>query len=157
MKTEVIKNKTIPAKKDPVTIETVIVAYGALNSATLDKLEFKDKSTILKALRVIKRVGRDYDDFVKDLGEKLKPKDWSEVEEKRSRFAALSPAEKIEINKTVMKYNEEVETATRDELDRVADELTDYTHITASVFEQLVESNPKLTAGQILALQDVLC
>ena len=49
----------------------VVNTFAALNGAKLAKMEDKEKFTLLQAMKELKPIKNDYDDFVKDARAKL--------------------------------------------------------------------------------------
>lgn len=157
MKSGVIKNKTIPAKIAKVTVETVVIAYNALLSAKMHKMEYNDLKSAIKAMRVLKPVAEKYSETIKLCEEKMRDTEAEKANESmRERFDELTPQEQYKLNKVSQKYNEELIKMRREELDKIA-ELPAYDRINEAAFGKLIENNPDFTGVQIVALQDVLC
>ena len=58
--------------KKEMTTNTVLSVYKLLNDSKLTKMEDKDKFIVIKAVRKLKPIAADFDDFQKDAQEKLK-------------------------------------------------------------------------------------
>ena len=145
----------------------VVNAFAALNGAKLAKMEDKEKFTLIKAMKVMKPIKNDYEDFVKDAREKLKGDNHEDmvkrVEEWRTKHADTKPAdftpaelkELNEINTYFNDYNKKVEECVKDEARK--DVSPDYARLAEGAFGRLLESNPDWTMDRIVLLSDVLC
>lgn len=155
MKVEAVKNKTIPAKRPEVTVETVLVAHKALAGAKLSKLEYNDLKKVSKAIRALKHAAKDYDELMEIGLQGLKDKEWEKDEKLRERFTELTPDQQYKINKSTEEFNRKLIKLRRDENEKAA-ELRDYERISEDALEKLLEGNPDLTGEEIVAIQDVL-
>lgn len=148
------------------TIE-IVNAYNALNGAKLAKMEDKEKFTLIKAMKVLKPIKNDYEDFVKDAREKLKGDNHEDmvkrVEEWRTKHNDTKPGdftpaelkELNEINTYFNDYNKKVEECVKEEADK---EVTpEYARLTEDAFGRLLASNNDWDVEKSLMVSEVLC
>lgn len=94
------------------TTEKAVVAYRILNNAKLGKMKDEDKFLVVRAMKQLRPVATDYDDFIKDAAERLKPEGIEAIQEKVQSNATLSEEER----KVWEKYNQDVTKCVQDEL-----------------------------------------
>lgn len=105
-----------------VTIKQVVDCYNAFEKAKVNKLEESEKIKILKARKVMRPIHDDYEAFLKDVQEVMKPEGWDELQKKVQQWqqegekTTLTEEERIEINKTLVEYSKKVDNAIKDEL-----------------------------------------
>ena len=145
----------------------IVTAYAALSGAKLSKLEDKEKFALIRAMKALKPIHNDYEDFVKDARERLKPDDFDarqqEAEQwnaahKGQKMADLTPKEQQrleDINRYFADYTQQVEECVKDEAQK--DVSPDYARLAEGAFGRLLESNPDWTMDRIVLLSDVLC
>ena len=129
--------------------DNVISAYRILNNAKLGKMEDAEKFALIKAVRQLKKVGADFDDFLKDAQEKLKPESIEVIAVKVQGNEVLTPEESAALNK----YNQDVSVCVKDELDKDV-ELT-FAPLSEDALGRLVASND-FSVNEILIISDVL-
>lgn len=141
-------------------------AYNVLNNAKPNKMEDKDKFALIRALRQLKPVAKDYEEAVKDAQERLKPEGWEEVQKraadwnarhKGQKVADLTPEERDElegINAAYRDYTAKVEECVRDLAEKEV--AASYARLTEDAFGKLLEGNPDWDAGTVMLLMDVL-
>ena len=145
----------------------VVNAFSALNGAKLAKMEDKEKFTLIKAMKALKPIKNEYEDFVKDAREKLKGDNHEEmvkrVEEWRTKHNDTKPAdfttdelkELNEINTYFNDYNKKVEECVKEEADK---EVTlEYTRMSEEAFGHLLTSNPEWDVEKMMLAAEVLC
>ena len=145
----------------------IVTAYAALSGAKLSKLEDKEKFALIRAMKALKPIHNDYEDFVKDARQRLKPDDFDarlhEAEQwdathKDMAISDLTPKEKERL-KGIKGYfddfNRRVEECVKDEAQK--DVSPDYARLAEGAFGRLLESNPDWTMDRIVLLSDVLC
>ena len=145
----------------------VVNAFAALSGAKLSKLEDKEKFALIRAMKALKPIHNDYEDFVKDARQRLKPDDFDarlhEAEQwdathKDMAISDLTPKEKErlkDINRYFADYTQQVEECVKDEAQK--DVSPDYARLAEGAFGRLLESNPDWTMDRIVLLSDVLC
>ena len=137
----------------------VVSAYGSLNSAKLSKMEDNAKFKVIKALRQIKKVNSEYEDFLKDAQEKLKGDDFESMKEKVQKWqeegekSNLPMSERIAINKFFTEYNNSVSKCMKEEEEKEVD--LDYEKLTEDEFKAFVSSNDFDVQTMVL-MQDIL-
>lgn len=140
-------------------VKEVVNAYSSLNSAKMTKMEDGSKFKVIKALRSVKKVNSEYDDFLKDAQEKLKGDEFEEMKEKAQKWQEdgdktnLSLNERLEINKFFTKYNESVSKCMKEEDEKEVD--LDYEKLTEDEFKLFVASND-FDVQTMAIMQDVL-
>lgn len=105
-----------------VTIKQVVDCYNTFEKSKVNKLEESEKIKILKARKVMRPIHDDYEAFLKDVQEVMKPEGWDELQKKVQQWqqegekTTLTEEERIEINKTLVEYSKKVDNAIKDEL-----------------------------------------
>lgn len=135
--------------KKTIKADNVISAYRILNNAKLGKMEDAEKFALIKAVRQLKKVGTDFDDFLKDAQEKLKPENFEAIAGKVQNKEELTPEEAAKLNK----YNADVTTCVKDELDKDV-ELT-FAPLSEEAIGRLIASND-FAVAEILTVTDVI-
>ena len=145
----------------------VVNAFAALNGAKLAKMEDKEKFTLIKAMKVLKPIKNDYEDFVKDAREKLKGDNHEEmvkrVEEWRTKHNDTKPAdftaaelkELNEINTYFNDYNKKVEECVKEEADKEVS--PEYVRLSEDAFGRLLTSNDDWDVENMMLAAEVLC
>ena len=140
--------------------------YNVLNTAKLNKMEDKDKFTVIRALRQLKPVRQGYEEAVKDAQERLKPEGWDELQKRAAdwnathrdkKLADLAPEEREElegINAAYRDYAAKVEGCVKDLAEKEVE--ASYARLTEDAFGKLLEGNPDWEAGTVMLLMDVL-
>ena len=105
-----------------VTIKQVLDCYNAFEKAKVNKLEESEKIKILKARKVMRPIHTDFEAFLKDVQEMMKPENWDELQAKAQKWlqegekSTLTKEEQNEINKSMEAYLKKVDSAVKDEL-----------------------------------------
>lgn len=105
-------------------VKDVVSAYKVLGDAKVVKLEESEVIKVVKARKAMRPIADDYDAFLKDCQEKLKPEGWEEIQKKLQQWqqegenTTLTEAERIELNKAVIGYQKKIDAALKDELKR---------------------------------------
>ena len=145
----------------------VVNAFAALNGAKLAKMDDKEKFTLIKAMKVLKPIKNDYEDFVKDAREKLKGDNHEEmvkrVEEWRTKHNDTKPAdftaaelkELNEINTYFNDYNKKVEECVKEEADKEVS--PEYVRLSEDAFGRLLTSNDDWDVENMMLAAEVLC
>ena len=144
----------------------IATATALLSEAGLKGMADTDKFTVIRALRVLKPIRQQYEDFVRDASERLKPEGFDSLQErarrwndlhKGKRMADLTDDERTEleaINTAYADYNKKVEQCIREEADR--EQELHYDRLTEESFGKLLAANADWTAANILLLTDCL-
>lgn len=106
------------------SIQKIVSAYKVLGEAKVTKLEEGEVIKVVKARKAMRPIADDFDAFLKDCQEKFKPENWDEVQEKVAQWqkegenTTLTEAERVELNKAIIGYQQKVDGAVKDELAR---------------------------------------
>lgn len=106
------------------SIKNIVSAYKVLGEAKVTKLEEGEVIKVVKARKAMRPISDDFDAFLKDCQEKFKPENWDEVQEKVAQWqkegenTTLTEAERVELNKVIIGYQQKVDGAVKDELAR---------------------------------------
>ena len=106
------------------SIQKIVSAYKVLGEAKVTKLEEGEVIKVVKARKAMRPIADDFDAFLKDCQEKFKPENWNEVQEKVAQWqkegenTTLAEAERVELNKSIIGYQQKVDGAVKDELAR---------------------------------------
>ncbi len=143
----------------------LVSAYNLLNEAKLTKMEDADKFKVIKALRVMKKTAKDYEDFAEDAQKKLQGENHEEMQKraqewnekhKGAKISDLTTEEQTEladINKYYKEYGDKVAACVNEEAEK--DVKTEFDKLSEDAFSKLVASND-WTCGQIMQLSDVI-
>ena len=107
-----------------VTVKQVVECYNVLDKAKATKLEVSDVIKILDARKAMRPTATDYDAFLKDCQEKFKPEDWDSIQKDLQQWqnegenTTLSEERRIELNKAVIGYQNNINKALKSELER---------------------------------------
>lgn len=138
-----------------IKVSDAVRAYNTLKDLNIMKLKKEDMFTVLKAANALKPVTKAFEDFAKDVQERLKPEGFAEITEKAQKFDTLSDDEKREVNKIYADYNKTVNDCLIEEQEKEK-EVEQYKHLSQDALGELIASNDKLTVETILLLQTVL-
>lgn len=148
-------------------IKEIVAAYGILNDAKLGKMEDVDKFKVIKALRILKPVAKDFEDFRESAKQKLKDENFDDMEKKGQEWrdnhqgvtlSELTPEDLKELNpieKYFTEYNKKVDECLKEEAEKEV-KIKASAKLKEEAFGKLVASND-WTCGQIMALSDVIC
>ena len=106
------------------TVKQVVECYNVLDKAKATKLEVSDVIKILDARKAMRPTATDYDAFLKDCQEKFKPEDWDSIQKDLQQWqnegenTTLSEERRIELNKAVIGYQNNINKALKSELER---------------------------------------
>lgn len=144
------------------TTDKAVAAFRLLNAAKTSKLEPSDHMSLIRALRPLRPVATEWDEFVKDAVKRLRPEGYDTHETEMTRLRSM-PAEEqaaalkdeksrraVEAEKA---YNEAIEECLKTELDKET-ELS-FTPLSDEALGRLMASND-WTAEQALAVADFL-
>lgn len=142
------------------TTKEILDAYVLLVNAKVTKMDDADKFKVIKALRPIRKIGNDFNDFKTVVLEKLKGENHDELAkmankwQKEKENTTLTEQEKIKVNSYFAEYNNKVTKCLKEELEKEHD--LDDVNLTEEAFGQLVASND-WTLGQIEIVENILC
>lgn len=125
--------------------QTVVAAFGHVNSAKLTKLEEKEKYQVIKIARRLKPVATAYEEFRQDAHEKLRPENFDEMQRKIIRWqeegekTTLTLDERKEINAFLTDFNRSLEQCLKEESEK--EQELDYTPLSEEAFARFLASN----------------
>jgi lipase chaperone LimK len=129
-------------------------AYQVLYNAKLSKMENSDKFKVIRAIRAMKPIVTDFEDFQKDAQghEEIveKAQQWQREGEKTT----LTIEERTEINKYLNYYNQRIMECVKDEAEKEHELQVE--SLSEEAFGKLLESND-WNANKIMTIQDFLC
>lgn len=108
-------------------VKDVVSAYKVLGDAKVVKLEESEVIKVVKARKAMRPIADDYEAFLKDRQEKFKPEGWDEIQKKLQQWqqegenTTLTEAERVEVNKAIIGYQQKIANAVKDELAREVD------------------------------------
>lgn len=127
--------------------EAVVVAYRILDNAKISKMNDEEKFLVIRAMRQLKPVAEDYDGFVKDAAQRLRPEGYDAIEAKQGMD--LTPEEEA----VAAKYNDDITRCVREELDKEV-ELT-FTPLPDEAMGRFISSND-LSVRELMLVMDVI-
>ncbi len=105
-------------------LKDAVALYKVLGEAKVSTLSEKDITIVVKTRKDLRNVVEDYEDFLKDCQEKFKPEDWDDIQEKIQKWqqegekTTLTVEERVGINKAVADYQNKINSAVKDELNK---------------------------------------
>lgn len=127
--------------------EAMIVAYRILNNAKLSKMDGKEKYLVIRAMKQLKPVATDYDDFLKDAAQRLRPDGYEAIEAKQDKDLTEEEREVVD------KYNTEISECVREELNKEVE--LGYKPLTEEAFGRFADSND-ISLAELMAVDEVL-
>lgn len=131
------------------TVNDIVTVYRLINSAKVGKMEDAEKISLIKAIRHLKKVGVDFDDFLKDAQERLKVEGFDAIVSKVQEKKGLTPEETATLNK----YNKNVENCIKEETEKEVE--LDFEPLSDEAINRLVASND-FSVGEIMSIFDML-
>ena len=105
-------------------LKEIVSIYKILGEAKVTKLEETEVIKVLKIRKEMRYSAEAYEAFLKDVQEKFKPDNWNDVQQKIQQWqqegdkTTLTESERIEINKTLIEYQQKIEKAVKEELEK---------------------------------------
>lgn len=119
----------------------------------LSTLDTKDIFKVLRAVNVLKPVAVAFDDFHKDVRERLKPDGW---DEKVQKYSEATDREKAESDRIAAEYANTVNECIATELEKIK-EVDAYEHLGEEALGKLIQANAHLfDLREAMLLQEVL-
>lgn len=125
------------------------MTFRLINTAKLGKMEDAEKFQLIKAVRQLKKVATDFDDFLKDAQEKLKPEGFDAVAGKFQKRAELTHEESEMWNK----YQKDISDCLKDEVEKEIE--LDFEPLNKDAVSRFVASND-FSINEIMAIEDVI-
>lgn len=132
-----------------ITVEKIVIAFQILNQTKLGAMKDEDKFKVLKAMRVMKPIANNYQDFFRDATEKLKPEG---LEEMQLKIQEQKPLSKDEQRKWV-KFNQDINLCLSEELKKEVE--IEILPIEEESIDILV-SAADFKIGEVMVLYDIL-
>lgn len=138
----------------------IVSAYRVINVAKLSKMEDADKYKVIKAIREMKPIAEQFDSFVSDARERLKPEDFDEMQKKAVKWqeegenTTLTMEERIELNHHFEEYNEKVQECVREESEKEIE--LKFARLSEEAFCKLMGSNPDWDVKTTVQVEEVL-
>lgn len=127
------------------TIREAVTAYRILSEAKFSKIKDGDRFSAMKLMKALKGVAVPYDDYLKDVRERLKPEGFDALQGKEK----LTPEE----IKLITKYERDIDECMKPELDKEV--KLDFSLLSEEGMKGLLESND-FTFGQACSLYDLI-
>lgn len=146
------------------TIGKTVKMFRTLDMAKLSKMDTAQRFALIKAMRPMKKVARDFEDFREDAFKRLRPEGFDKVDSVISRLRGMTEPE---LSKAIAEpanadavrlfnaYNRDVEGCLGEEAAKETE--LDFEPLTDEAFGALLESNGDWAAGLAMELQDILC
>lgn len=131
------------------TTDQIVTAFRLINNAKLSKMQDEEKFAVIKVMRQLKKVNTDFEDFIKDAQEKLRPEGFAEIASKMQSNRPLTDEETTKVNK----YNKDVSDCISPELAK-EHELT-FDPIDEDAMGRFLASND-FSIAEIMAICDII-
>lgn len=138
----------------------IVIAYRLINKIKISNMDDDGKIKVIKAIKAMKPIYTEFEDFSKDAQEKLKDDDFEKMSEKSKEWqggienTSLSEKERVEVNAYFGKYYEALNKCLKEESEK-ENEIT-YEKLSEQEFCKLVGNND-LNLDEIITLEEVLC
>lgn len=129
--------------------DNVVAAFRLINTAKISKMEDSEKFALIKAVKHLKKVGTDFEDFLKDAQERLKPENFDKIAAKYQSKEELTADEMATLNK----YNKDVADCVQGELDKEVE--LDFEPLPEEALGRFIASND-FTVAEIMNISDVI-
>ena len=145
--------------KKEMTTNTVLSVYKLLNDSKLTKMEDKDKFIVIKAVRKLKPIAADFEDFKKDVQEKLKGENFEEMQKKALQWneegdkTTLTEDERKEVNMFFYEFNKNMKECLKEETEKKHE--LEYEKLSEDAFGKFISSND-FKVDDIIKIQEVM-
>ena len=146
------------------TIGKTVRAFRTLDGAKLSRMDTAQRFALLKALRPMKKVTSEFEDFRDDAFRRLRPEGFGEVEAAIGRLRGMPEPERSRAiadpaNADAVRlfddYGREVDGCLGEEAAK--ETALEFEPLSDEAFGALLESNGDWAAGIAMELQDILC
>lgn len=147
------------------TTAKVANIYPILDKANYSKMDKADRKALTKAMRHMKKVAAEYNDFREDAIKRLRPEGFDKVAELIDKFNSLSQDERKEAFadpkyqeafRANGEYNNAINDCLKEEFDKEIE--LDFTPLTEDAVDKLLDSNKDDWAlGLAIAVEEFLC
>lgn len=137
--------------------------YTLLDAAKYTKMEAADRRALVKAMRPLKKVYTDFNDFREDAIKRLRPDNYEEVARLVDEFnglsadarnAAVADPKYASAIKAFNDFQTNISECLREEVAK--EHELDYEPLTDEAIDRLLDSNAEWTVGQAMLVQDVI-
>lgn len=146
------------------TIGKTVKAFRTLDAAKLSRMDTAQRFALIKALRPMKKVTGDFEDFRDDALRRLRPEGFDKVEAvigrlrempEPERSRAMADPANADAARLYDAYGREVDGCLGEEAAKETE--LEFEPLSDEAFGTLLESNGDWTAGLAMELQDILC
>lgn len=145
------------------TILQIDTAYSRLDKAKYDKMATSDRFALIKAMRQMKKVAKDFEEFREDAAKRLRPDGFDAVENKINEIRNLAGEEQTKAltdpaNADALKKNFEYQNSITECIKEEAEKEVslDFAPLSEEAFGKLIDGNPDWTCGVALEMEDIL-
>lgn len=137
----------------------ILAAYALVNNAKLTKLEDDGKFKVIKALKEMKPIVEDFQDFEKDARKKLEGENHEELVGKAQKWqedgenTTLTIKERKALDKYFAEYNDKVVACLKEEMEK--DVNTNYAKLSEEELKKFIASND-WKVNETISVMDVL-
>lgn len=129
--------------------ESIVAAFRIINNAKISKMEDAEKFALIKAVRHLKKVNNEFDEFLKDAQNRLKPEGFDAIAAKYQNKEELTAEE----NAILSKYNTDVSECVKEELEK--DVELPFTPLSEESLGRFIASND-FSVSEVLMVSDVI-
>lgn len=149
--------------KKNLNTATINEVYTLLDTAKYAKMEAADRRALVKAMRPLKKVTADFNDFREDAIKRMRPDNYQEVAGMVDKLGGMT-AEARAVAMAEPKYAEAVKAFNafqNDMSECLKEELTkehelEFEPLSPEAIDRLLDSNPDWTAGKAMLVEDAL-
>ena len=135
-------------------ISNVVALYNILNPAKLTAMSTGDKFKVIRVLRGLRPVAREWDEFVGDTKKRLAPENVAELRKLQKDIGALSEAERARVQEAFGEWQRHVDeclsSAVLEEREVAVEPIGE------SAVSALLESNPGWDVSEIDIVDEIL-
>ena len=131
------------------TTDQIVTVHRLISKAKLGKMEDAEKFALIKIARQFKKVAVDFDDFLKDVQERLKPEGFDAIVSKIQAGKELTPEESAKHNK----YQKDITECLNDEVEKV--NVLDFTPLSEEALGRFFASND-FSLSEILIISETI-
>lgn len=142
---------------------TINEVYTRLDTAKYAKMEAADRRALVKAMRPLKKVTADFNDFREDAIKRLRPDNYEEVARlvdefnglsSEARNAAVTDPKYVSAIKAFNAFQADITECLREEVAKTHE--LEFEPLSAEAIDRLLDSNADWTAGMAMLVEDAL-
>lgn len=146
-----------------IKIGIVSEVYNLLDAAKYSKMESADRRALVKAMRPLKKVSADFNDFRDDAIKRLRPDNFVEISQLVEKFNALDSAARrdaladnkyMSAIKAFNAFQADIAECLRDEVEREVE--LEFEALDEKAVDRLLDSNDQWTVGQAMLVEEIL-